>query len=214
VLTANPVVDVSQKVELHQHFSLPPVNPAPSLPEQKPSPPSHNVTYIGRKVARLYIPEDALNEAWFEVPENQDTWSVKGFIANFSNNNIPGALVQDWRDVRAHIIYRGKHGEEMRSVEAASWVRSATGEVNISLGSVKSVVIAILSSEDGWVTFSHEDTRISTNHGMMHGQRVEVVPLPRDVAKAEVILFDSHGLSLRPVHFALDLHVGMFADVT
>ena len=192
------------------------VQALPSTLSQQPIPPSvstkggpkHNVRLVGTQVTRV-SPSEGSVDYFLDPPENMpETPTLKAFIAKFRNERIPERKVGDWDYVRAQIIYRGEHEEEITNVGAASWVNSKDDYVHFDDARVRSVIVAIQRGDGTWVGLQPEARKADRRDYII--RELKTVELTKDICEADVILHDSSGESLKPIRVLMNLEIEAF----
>jgi hypothetical protein len=139
--TANPTIDASQKVEIHNHPPFATPTHAPSAPFPVPSP--HNIQFMGIKKIKTDVAREVL------VP-------AEGFVgvkACFLNKSIPGTKIRDFDYVRARIVLRNASGEEVAEIDKPKWLGYEPGDaVHIHVNQTRCILLAVFGTNSEWVT--------------------------------------------------------------
>jgi hypothetical protein len=202
IQTANPVIDASQKVEIHNHpASLPPI-PAHPSPRSPGALPPHNVQFKGVKQIRTDIAREVFD-------------SNEGFVglkACFSNKIIPGTKTRDFDYVKARIVLRDASGAEVAEITRPIWLDHEPGDaIHIEVNQTQCILLAIFGGDDEWAA-----PFISTNSSNYwdDGTRrliVDGCSLRAGELSAEITLVGEDNVGLEPV--AAYFSLGPVGDV-
>jgi hypothetical protein len=187
--TANPVIDASQKVEIHNYPNFPKTSQTPkrSLPER----PEHNVEFLGARKIKTNL----------EAEIDDDGDGVIAVKACFLNRSKPGIKIADFDYARARIVFKNSLGLEVADISKVLWLGHGTKDtVHIAVNTKECVLLAMYGSgEKRWAApflaarpagyWEHGETQLG----------IDAKSLPNEELSVEITLVGDENIGLHPV---------------
>jgi hypothetical protein len=151
---------------------------------EKPSR-SHNLSFVGARVANLGYPRFGNND----LLEEKNTSGHQCLLLKFSNEPTTEHIVDTARGVRAHIVYIDKDGHTPTRIPAGCWVGREWNWVYIGAAECVELILAA-KMEDKAVAV--ENTRNEERRG---GSTLRFFNMPDD-GRARIRLVDDSGMTL------------------
>jgi hypothetical protein len=159
----------------------------------KPPSPSHNIRFVEAGVVSAHSGTGG-DKIIYKSPQNLGDFNVS--VACFRNEAVAGLAVKE-PHLKAHIIYRGKDGNEITDVPRAVWLEEYGESILFETGKRKCIIVFLLSSQDTLLKLWNE--RYTTSTSWMAGGplfRVRTERVETEVSLIEISLLSSDGCLL------------------
>ena len=133
-----------------------------SVPEQQG--PKHNIKFVGARAVGAHAGTKG-NNTIYESPQD-DLSDFKVFVACFRNEAVVGLNVHQ-PELKAHIIFKDKDGNEITDVPRAVWLDHYGESVPFGPGQKKCLIIFLLGDQKARIKLWNESYR--TDHSWMSG---------------------------------------------
>jgi hypothetical protein len=187
--TASPVIDASQKVEIHNYPASQPLS-VDIVPQRDR--PSHHVEFRGATRIKTN----------FEREIYGDEEGLVGVKACFLNRSIVGQENGDFDYAKARIVYRDGSGTELFEVSKPVWLYHDISEfVHIAANCTECFLLAAYRNE--WFVPNVVPRPTEYWEDGASQLMMEANPLPLGALTAEVNLVSRGGVALEPVFVSL-----------
>lgn len=187
-LTVNPLTleEVSKPVGSSPH----------ALPDLMATPIFPNIKFIRITSSKLLFPDH-------KRPTFAGDSGVKGIVAYFRNDAIPGIVVPPFVSAKAHTRFLDRAGAELVSVDYAPWLGSGTDTLTLDVGATVGIVLAITA--DGNKHYARNALKVHDGFSWSPGETFGFsdVPIPNEAERVEIVLIDNDGRATNQFAFAI-----------
>jgi len=130
---ANPVIEASQKVEIHNYASSTTASQTPQHSWRERL--EHNVEFLGASKIRTDL----------EAEINDDRSGVTAVKACFLNRSKPGIKIADFNYARARVVFKNRLGLEVADISKVVWLGQGTKDtLHIRANTKECILLATL----------------------------------------------------------------------
>lgn len=167
-----------------------------ALPDPMATPIFPNIKFIRITSSGLLFPDH-------KRPSFAEDSGVKGIVAYFRNDAIPGIVVPPFVSAKAHTRFFDRAGAELVSIDSAPWLGSGTDTLTLEVGATVGIILAITA--DGNKHYARNALKVHDGFSWSPGEKFGFsdVPIPNEAERVEIVLIDNDGRATNPFAFAI-----------